>query len=144
MKPHWHERFYALAQLAATWSKDPEVQVGCVIVSPDRRRFSFGYNGFPTGVADDDRLTSPQRLALMVHAELNAILNSAERLKGWKLYTTRQPCMECAKAIIQAGISEVYAPPLMKTSSKWCNAQDAVMMLLEAGVKFAQIVEDEK
>jgi deoxycytidylate deaminase len=51
----WDARFMALAEHVAGWSKDPSTKVGAVIVSPDRRQLTTGYNGFPQGIADDAR-----------------------------------------------------------------------------------------
>ena len=75
----WDKRFLRIAKNEiASWSKDPNEQVGCVIVSPDRRQFSPGYNGFPTWIKDSEERLKDKELknALSVHAELNAILNS--------------------------------------------------------------------
>ena len=75
---------------------------------------SLGYNGMPIGCDDDampwDREGDPldTKYMYVCHAELNAILNSAHNnLKGARVYVTLFPCNECAKAIIQSGISEV-------------------------------------
>ena len=75
----WDEYFMGLAHLSALRSKDPNTQVGAAIVDENHRVVSVGYNGFPTGVSDDefpwsregDVLTS--KYAFVVHAELNAI-----------------------------------------------------------------------
>ncbi len=73
---------------------------------------SLGYNGMPIGCDDDampwDREGDPldTKYMYVCHAELNAILNSAHNnLKGARVYVTLFPCNECAKAIIQSGIS---------------------------------------
>lgn len=132
----WDERFMALAQQVATWSKDPSCKVGAVVVSPDRRRFGVGYNGFPQGVHDaayrlDD---TGVRVDLTVHAEVNAVLNAGVAVRGWALYSTKAPCLECAKVIIQAGAARVVAP-LMDTESKWFKSCAlAVKYMHEAGV----------
>jgi len=131
----WDERFMYMACGVADWSKDPKVKVGAVVVSPDKRQFSVGYNGFPVGVDDSDaRLNGPLRVDLTVHAELNAILNSGKDLTGWTLYATRQPCLECAKAIIQARIARVVSPPIDRVSS-WKDSCDwGGQIMREAGV----------
>ena len=109
----WDEYFMGLAHLSALRSKDPNTQVGAAIVDENHRVVSVGYNGFPTGVSDDefpwsregDVLTS--KYAFVVHAELNAILNSQRSVRGCTIYVSLFPCNECAKAIIQSGIKEV-------------------------------------
>ena len=111
---NWDEYFMGIALLTAMRSKDPSSQVGACIVSPENKILSLGYNGMPIGCDDDampwDREGDPldTKYMYVCHAELNAILNSAHNnLKGARVYVTLFPCNECAKAIIQSGISEV-------------------------------------
>lgn len=145
MSNKWHCRFMRLAKSQVSeWSKDPDKKVGCVIVSPDRRQMTFGYNGFPTGVEDSrDRLDDHEvKNALSVHAELNAILNARTNLTGWTLYCTEHPCHECAKSIIQAGIVHVVCPPINE-ASRWAeNQRWAKMTLLEAGVSGSYLARE--
>ena len=109
----WQEYFMGVAHLAGMRSKDPNTQVGCCIVR-DNKVLSMGYNGFPMGCSDDVFPWDREGPALMTkypyvtHSELNAILNyRGGSLEGSTLYVTLFPCNECAKAIIQAGISTV-------------------------------------
>jgi len=135
----WDKRFLRIAKNEiASWSKDPNEQVGCVIVSPDRRQFSPGYNGFPTGIKDSEERLKDKELknALSVHAELNAILNSRTDLTGWTLYVTKAPCSKCALAIIQAGIVRVVCPPI-REDSRWAEDQKLARDLItEAGLVY--------
>lgn len=108
----WDEYFMGVALLAAKRSKDPNTQVGACIVDGNNIILSTGYNGFPYGCSDDvfswEREGEDTKYQYVVHAELNAILNArGKNLKGAKLYVDLFPCNECAKAIIQSGISEV-------------------------------------
>ena len=105
----WDARFLELAVHISNWSKDPSTKVGSVIVSPDRRVLSMGYNGFPRGVEDTiDRLNNrEEKLRFVSHAERNALDNVDQSLRGCTLYCTLQPCSECAKSIIQKGIIRV-------------------------------------
>ena len=108
----WDEYFMGVALLAARRSKDPNTQVGACIVSPDNIILSTGYNGLPCSCSDDvfpwEREGAETKYPYVVHAELNAILNAGGRvLRGARLYVALFPCNECAKAIIQSGISEV-------------------------------------
>lgn len=108
----WDEYFMGIAMLAAKRSKDPNTQVGACIVSQDNIIISTGYNGMPKGCSDDEypweRDGEQTKYPYVVHAELNAVLNANGRdLRGSKLYVALFPCNECAKAIIQSGISEV-------------------------------------
>lgn len=138
----WDLRFLGIAQREyATWSKDPDEQVGAVVVSPDRRQSTPGYNGFPTGIQDmQHKLRSNQlKNDLTVHAELNAILNARTDLSGWTLYCTKAPCLDCAKAIIQVGIARVVCPTV-ETGSSWAHSQGrAYSLMLEAGVEACYI-----
>jgi len=111
----WDEYFMGVALLSGMRSKDPNTQVGACIVSGDNKILSMGYNGFPKGCSDDDfpwdrEADSPENAKYFysTHSELNAILNyRGGSLEGAKLYVTLFPCNECAKAIIQAGITTV-------------------------------------
>ena len=110
----WDEYFMGVAKLSAMRSKDPNTQVGACIVSQDNKILSMGYNGFPKGCSDDEfpwcREGDPldNKYMYTAHSELNAILNyRGGSLENAKLYVTLFPCNECAKAIIQAGITTV-------------------------------------
>ena len=108
----WDEYFMGIAMLSAYRSKDPSTQVGACIVNDRNRIMSVGYNGFPSGCDDDEfpweREGKDTKYPFVVHAELNAILNSPNHdLRGARMYVTLFPCNECAKAIIQSGIKEL-------------------------------------
>ncbi len=110
----WDEYFMGIASLAAMRSKDPSTQVGACIVNQDKRIMSMGYNGMPRNCNDDDfpwgREEDPfnSKYLYVCHAEFNAILNCDRgNLRGCTVYVTLFPCNECAKAIIQSGITEV-------------------------------------
>ena len=132
----WDERFLQLAQHIAQWSKDPSTKVGAVIVRPNRTIASVGYNGFPRGVNDDERLNDrPYKYAMTVHAEANAILSANERLDGCTLYVTPlSPCSSCASILIQSGIKRVVAY-MPYQPEHWADSfAIARTMLDEAGV----------
>lgn len=134
-KPNWNARFIDLALHVAGWSKDPSTQVGAVIVR-DKQVLAMGYNGFPRGVDDSDERYDdrPTKYSLVVHAELNAILNATADIRGANIYVTHFPCGECAKSIIQSGIATVYYPPEAKLD-RWHEGNElAEKMFLEAGV----------
>ena len=138
----WDEYFMGVALLAAQRSKDPSTQVGACIVSQDNIILSTGYNGLPNGCSDDEfpweRQGEETKYPYVVHAELNAILNSGGRvLKGAKLYVALFPCNECAKAIIQCGIREV-----IYLSDKYADTDTvraSKRMLRSAGVIYRQL-----
>ena len=139
----WDEYFMGVAILSAKRSKDPGTQVGACIVTPDKRIVGVGYNGLPAGCSDDefpwdrdgDFLNS--KYAYVCHAELNAILNSTKNLKGCTIYVDLFPCNECAKSIIQSGISEI-----VYLSDKYDNTDSNIAskkLLNAANVKLRQL-----
>ena len=138
----WDEYFMGVALLASKRSKDPNTQVGACIVSPDNIILSTGYNGFPVGCSDDEypwaREGEENKYPYVVHAELNAILNSSGKsLHGARIYVALFPCNECAKAIIQSGIREV-----IYLSDKYAGTPSMVAsrrMFQSAGVKVRQL-----
>lgn len=126
----WDEYFMAIAKLSAMRSKDPSTQVGACIVDKNNRILSIGYNGAPNGYNDDifpwDREGNEleTKYPYVVHAERNAILNyrgSRKDFEGAKIYVDLFPCNECAKEIIQAGISEV-----IYLSDKYANTNSVI------------------
>ena len=143
----WDEYFLGVAMLAALRSKDPNTQVGACIVSQDNIIISTGYNGMPMGCSDDefpwDRSGEETKYPYVVHAELNAILNANGRdLRGSRIYVALFPCNECAKAIIQSGIKEVYY-----LSDKYKDTMGNLAskrMLDAAGVKYIKLHTDLK
>lgn len=105
----WDARFFQRAEQIAEWSQDPSTRVGCVITR-DKHVVSEGYNGFPPGIEDDERLHDRDaKLAITLHAELNAIIHAGRSLRGATAYTTLVPCSQCAAALIAAGVVRVVA-----------------------------------
>lgn len=140
MTNKWDERFMRLAEEVSQWSKDPEQKVGCVLVSPDRRHFSVGYNGFAKGIIDSKgRLEDKDfKNELIVHAEQNAVYNSTD-VNGWTAYSTKHPCTNCANALIQAGVTKVVSPRLDGSSAWYPNQHKAKSLMLEAGLELVYI-----
>nr|GMD35302.1 deoxycytidylate deaminase [Ipomoea batatas] len=113
----WDDYFMAIAFLSAERSKDPNRQVGACLVSQTGIILGIGYNGFPRGCSDDklpwakkSKTGNPleTKYPYVCHAEVNAILNTNHAsAAGQRLYVTMFPCNECAKIIIQSGVSEV-------------------------------------
>jgi len=145
----WDEYFMGVALLAAKRSKDPNRQVGACIVK-DNKILATGYNGFPTGCNDNEYFWGkredfenvqskifPQyfnkdlynKHLYVVHAEVNAILNSNFNLKDSTIYVDLFPCNECAKAIIQAGIKEVV---YISDEDKAKTSYQAARMMFES------------
>lgn len=132
----WDERFLRVAELVATWSKDPSTQVGCLLVR-DRRIVATGFNGFPPRIADDGRLHDrKQKYPLVVHAEMNAILQAGHSARGSTAYTSAlPPCSHCAKHLITAGIERVVFRAA-DIPERWRDdVKLSLATLREAGVK---------
>lgn len=154
MNDRWHNHFLDLALLSARMSKDPSTKVGAVIVGADREVRSMGFNGFPRGIDDSaERLNDRDtKLKLVVHAEMNAILNAARvgvSVKGCTLYLAATdasglvwggpPCTRCTVETIQAGISQIVSHPFKDVPSRWKD--DIAMaggLLQEAGVGYRE------
>ena len=138
---NWDEYFHKLAINISERSKDPSTKVGAVIVDERNIIAGTGYNGFPRGVVDfEDRWNNREtKLDFVVHAELNAILNSNKSLVGCTIYVYPLfSCVNCAKAIIQAGIKRIvaYPPDALRAGSKY---DLAMLMYGEAGIEVSLI-----
>lgn len=141
----WDEYFMGVALLSARRSKDPNTQVGACIVNDKNKIVGAGYNGLPIGCDDDQFPWSKDggfldtKYPYICHAELNAILNNIGMdLRGCRIYTALFPCHECAKAIIQAGISEV-----VYLSDKYGESESGIAskrMLDQARVTYRQVI----
>ena len=145
----WDDYFMSVALLSGKRSKDPNTQVGACIVNKNNVIESIGYNGLPKGCSDYEFPWEKEgemlntKYPFVVHAELNAILNAKGKdLSGCKIYVALFPCNECAKAIIQSGISEV-----VYLSDKYSNTDSvkaSKMMFKCAGVELRQLVPSYK
>ena len=110
--PSWDEYFLAICRTVSLRSKDPNTKLGSVVVGPAHEIRATGYNSLVRGIRDDlpERLVRPEKYLWMEHAERNAIYNAARhgtQMQGCTLYVELLPCMDCARAIVQAGIREV-------------------------------------
>ncbi|MBC7764923.1 MAG: cytidine/deoxycytidylate deaminase family protein [Hyphomonadaceae bacterium] len=120
MRPSWDEYFMELVELIKTRSTCLRRQVGALIVR-DRLILATGYNGAPAGcqhcvdigcMREQMGIPSGQRheLCRAIHAEQNAIVQAATSgisIGGGTLYCTHQPCVLCAKMVINAGIRRI-------------------------------------
>ena len=105
-------------------SKDPECKVGAIIVTPDNMLTSFGYNGFPIGVRDDaDAWKDKDRKnALVVHAEVNAIIKAPFNTEGCTLYCNRKPCQYCLGVAANARIHRI----VYFSGPRWNHFDEAI------------------
>ena len=121
-RPTWDEYFIAITKQVATRSTCLSRKVGAIIVK-DKRILTTGYNGAPRGVKScieigrcmrqDMDVPSGQRheICRALHAEQNAVIQAAYhgvQIAGSDVYSTTQPCILCAKMLINAGIKKIY------------------------------------
>ena len=119
-RPSWDEYFLEMAGLVAKRSTCLRRSVGAVLVR-EKRILATGYNGAPSGLKhcfeigcmrQKLKIPSGERheLCRALHAEQNALIQASLHgisVKGSTLYSTNQPCVICAKMLINAGIKEI-------------------------------------
>lgn len=117
----WDDTFFDLAEVVSFLSKDPDRKVGAILVTPDRRQLSVGYNGFPSTIPDLPRLLADKEFKLrhMVHAEVNCCDQAPFETAGCTLYVTRFPCHVCAARLVQACVARVVAPHFDYGHHRW-------------------------
>ena len=150
-RPSWDEYFMQMAELTAQRSTCLRRHVGAVIVQ-DKHVVATGYNGAPKGVAHCEELGGCLRekmgipsgerheLCRALHAEQNAIIQAAtlaQSIEGASIYITHQPCIICAKMIINAGIKRIVV-------KEGYPDEMSVRMLDEAGLKIVMFNEVEE
>lgn len=158
MSVRWDSHFLGMALYHSRLSKDPSTRVGSIITGPDREILSGGFNGFPRGIADDERLQDRDtKLKLVVHAEMNALLAAARtgmRLKGCTLYLAATddsglvwggpPCTRCTVEIIQVGIAKIVSFPQKSVPSRWHeDLALALKLISEAGIEYREFAVPE-
>ena len=105
-----HKHFMQIAHVVASASYCNRAQVGAIIVK-DGNIIAIGYNGSPSGwpnICEDDSGNTREEV---LHAESNAIAKCAKSSSSSdeaSIYVTHSPCVECAKLIMQSGITKVY------------------------------------
>lgn len=155
MSERWDRHFLERALFISSMSKDPRTRVGSVIVGSDREPLTDGFNGLPRGIEDTPaRLEDKElKLKLIVHAEMNAVLNAARRgcsaLKGSTIYVActddsgevwgGPPCIRCAVELIQAGIGKVVTYPTKPVSTWRENFAMSRCLLDEAGIEYQEL-----
>jgi len=137
MMSKWALRFIQMAELVASWSKDPSTQVGAVITEHNRI-VSLGFNGYPQGISDNAEIDNREiKLLKTLHAEENAILYAKRDLSGCEIWVTHFPCPNCAAKIIQTEIKVVHCPSQSEDFlSRWGDKiKLSEEMFIQAGVQ---------
>ena len=148
-RPSWDEYFMEMAEVTAKRSTCLRRHVGAVIVK-DKHIIATGYNGAPRGIAHCGEreggclrqqlgIPSGERheLCRALHAEQNAIIQAAtyaQGIDGATIYITHQPCVICAKMIINAGIERIVV-------NEGYPDEMAVSILEEAGLRIVRLGE---
>lgn len=137
MKPKFIDYFMKVAELTATLSYAKRLQVGAVIVKGNQT-IGTGYNGMPPDwentceveLEDGTLKTKPE----VLHAEMNVLMKvaqSTESSTAAVMFCTHAPCMDCAKAIYQAGIETVYYKETYRS-------EDGLNFLRKSGINVHQ------
>ena len=148
-RPDWDHYFMEIARVVSKRSTCLRRSVGAVIVK-NRQIVATGYNGTPSGLEHcavtgclREQLKVPSgkmhELCRGIHAEQNAVVQAAFHgvsVNGGTLYCTHQPCVICAKMIVNSGISRVVY-------REGYPDEFARQMLLEGGVKLERYEEEE-
>lgn len=134
-----------LAKTASLRSKDPSTKVGCALMDAEGRIVGLGYNGIPRGLSDSEWMEGDRdtKLAVTIHAEVNAILNATGKAKGCTAYVYPLPiCSHCASVLAQSGVTRVVCAESFEGDRWHASAAIGRSLLEEAGVGY-QTVESE-
>jgi dCMP deaminase len=149
-RPDWDEYFINISQEVGKRATCDRGRSGAVIVK-DKRILCTGYVGAPVGLKHCDEIghlyktvyradgTKSEHCVRTTHAEMNAIVQAARygiAIDGATIYCRMTPCLDCAKAIINAGIKRVVC------EKKYHAGQDSVDFFKSAGVEL-KILSDE-
>lgn len=140
MLSKWDYRWLGEAKLRASYSKDPSTKVGAVIAD-GKRHISFGYNGFPSTCEDleEDLYDRTTKYKLVTHAEVNAIFNSHNPVRGCTIYTyPLPPCAVCSSLLAAGGISRVISQidPSQSSTPKYLDFSDTEFILNKNKIPF--------
>ena len=130
MRPDWDTYFLGIAEAVSTRADCRRRKVGAVLVGTDNRILEVGYNGAPSGhpgcldghcprgllsyeetaaMTDYSDPTSPA-YCIALHAEVNALLIAGRAARGATMYITDEPCPNCRKAMMGAGVVRAVWP----------------------------------
>ena len=135
-KQRKYDKLYMdLAIRIADMSHDTDKKVGSIVVK-ENNILAFGFNGMPSGMPNECKKQDGSTKREVIHAESNAICKLAKTTssaEGATMYCTLSPCIECAKLMIQSGITRFVFNELYKNDA-------GIRMLLEfSGIKVDKI-----
>lgn len=148
----WDRRYLGLAKYYSQFSKDPSTKVGAILVDYNNRVAGLGYNGFPAGIEDTEERYNNRELKykLVVHAEVNAIINAGTKAVGstlyvWPSFALPPICNECCKVAITAGVDTIVGFVADETDERALRWKDSIaiakMMCDEAGINYRGLKE---
>ena len=138
------EKYLKLAEFQAQlFSKDPSTKVAALVLDNNQNIRSTGFNGLPRGFEETaERWSKPTKYDYVVHAEANAICSAARNgatLSGCTLFSTLFPCNDCAKLIIQSGITKIVTRKPCEDSSWLQSFEKSKEMFDECSVKIVYV-----
>lgn len=133
MRQSFVDYYMSLLDVVKLKSKDDSTKVGAIIVK-DNSIISTGYNGFPVGVNDDihERKQRPEKYLWTEHAERNAIFFAAKNgisTNNCIMFSSMFPCADCARAIIQSGIKQIFT--IKPNIERWNESQAVSSKMFE-------------
>jgi dCMP deaminase len=138
------EKYLKLAEFQAElFSKDPSTKVAALVIDDNYNIRSTGFNGFPRGFKEkEERWEKPTKYDYVVHAEANSVCTAARNgasLSGCTIVSTLFPCQDCAKLIIQAGITRIITRKPNEDSSWLQSFEKSKEMFGECNVGIVYI-----
>lgn len=145
-------KFFKLAKFQAElFSKDPSTKVCAIIINPESLEIkTCGFNGFPRHINENisSRWERPCKYSWVEHSERNALYNACRNgvcLNGSCCIVTMFPCCDCARGLIQSGITQVVTVKPDMDNPRWANDFSiSLQMFTEAGVEIMYVKEDEQ
>jgi dCMP deaminase len=137
----WQHRYLDVADLMASWSKDPSTKCGAVLVSADGKIVSTGYNGFPKGLDDSLMADREYKAPRVIHAERNALANARQDVRGMTLYVTHPCCPICANLISAFGLAAVVCRDNTDFGVRY-EQSITEQILRDAGIEFITLSGD--
>jgi dCMP deaminase len=135
-------KFLQKAKVVSSISSDPSTKTGCVLTL-NGEYLSTGYNNMPFGKPDwwEDRAT---KLKLVIHAEIDALINRSENFRGFDAYIFPwMPCGNCCSALVRAGVKRIVAPKLDQVSDRYQRWKDDFELTRDyckqAGVELVEV-----
>ena len=144
-------KYFKLAKYQAEiFSKDPNQKVGAILLAPESLQIlSLGYNGMPRNIDESkgERWARPIKYKYVEHAERNAVYNACRHgtpLEGSIAVVTLFPCCDCARALLQSGVTMVVSETPDFSHPRWGeDFKISMEMFQEAGIELVMLNKDQ-